>query len=651
MTHRRTCLHRHRSLGPDADLNPDFDQCICPVGSSRRMNPLMSMPFHPWAQARVLIILILLGSAISGWSEVLTHGPVTGGVTASGANVFVRTDSAATVTLHYSTDPLLTTFQSSNSFSTDVSSDFTKIIPLSGLNAETPYYLDVLVNGVSQCAAPYPTFTTFAPAGASKDFKFVVLTDFTSVAKLDRTYDTFASAAALSPAFVFLGGDFDHTNPANLDDKRTMFKNLYGPTTLFMDGFVPKILRQFAIAHQWDDHDAGANNVDKDYPGWSLTQQAFQEYVPTYPLPSVSPGIWQRFSYAQVDFFLLDCRSQRDSGLDPDGPNKSMLDGNNLGATGELQWLENGLLTSTATWKIVFTSVVTNPTTKANDAWGAFQYEWNVLRNYINGNHIQNVVFIAGDLHLAAIDNGTASGFPEMCLPQANTDRTNNCATGMRGVWSEGYYDAECAGFGLITVAQNPDRVTLQTLGESGNVTLSYTVSSAATPTITTQPKNAIALPDQTARFTVKATGAAPLSYQWQKNGNDIPGATSSVYVTPPVTADDNGSLFLVVVSNSLGSVQSQTARLSVALPPTITVQPADRTVAVGRTARFTVAATGTKTLTYQWRRNGNDISGATSPSYTTPPTTADDSGSLFSVVVTNPYGMATSRNALLTVK
>lgn len=154
----------------------------------------------------------------------------------------------------------------------------------------------------------------------------------------------------------------------------------------------------------------------------------------------------------------------------------------------------------------------------------------------------------------------------------------------------------------------------------------------------------------QTARFGVRATGSAPLSYQWQKNGSDIPGATSSIYITPPTTADDNGSTFLVVVSNSGGSVQSDTKRLTVDLPPTITVQPVDKSVAVGHTAKFTVAATGTKTLTYQWRKNGEDISGATKPSYFTPQTTIDDNGSLFSVVITNPYGMATSRDALLTV-
>ncbi len=83
---------------------------------------------------------------------------------------------------------------------------------------------------------------------------------------------------------------------------------------------------------------------------------------------------------------------------------------------------------------------------------------------------------------------------------------------------------------------------------------------------------------------------------------------------------------------------------------PTITTQPANKTVAVGRTAKFRVRASGTAPLSCQWRKNGVNITGATRPSYTTPPTTPADNGSLFSVVVSNIAGSVTSNNATLTV-
>ncbi|HMF85907.1 MAG TPA: alkaline phosphatase D family protein, partial [Nitrospiraceae bacterium] len=343
-------------------------------------------------------------------AQVLTHGPVVGGVTDSGGNVFLRTDQAAAVVVQYSTDPHFATFSVSDSHTTHSTSDFTANVPLTNLSAETTYYLRVLVNGVLQSSAPpYPSFTSFAPIGTSRSFTFVVLADFFNVSNLDRDVETFQHASERNPAFAFIGGDFDHRNPVTLAAKRKMFKDLYNPNAPHMSGFVPLILQKTPIIHQWDDHDAGENNCDRTYLGWNLSQRVFQEYVPTYPLPSVTPGIWQKFSYAQVDFFVLDCRSQRDPDNDVDDSNKSMLDGNNLGTNGELQWLKDGLLASTAKWKVIFTSVVTNTATKPSDGWAGFQTEWNNLRDFINTNQIQGILFISGDLHLGAIDNGINS--------------------------------------------------------------------------------------------------------------------------------------------------------------------------------------------------------------------------------------------------
>src|SRR5205814_1075661 len=105
------------------------------------------------------------------------------------------------------------------------------------------------------------------------------------------------------------------------------------------------------------------------------------------------------------------------------------------------------------------------------------------------------------------------------------------------------------------------------------------------------------------------------LSYQWQKNGTTIGGATAAGYTTPATTASDNGDQFTVVVSNAAGSVTSRAAALTVnavLVAPTITTQPASQTVTAGQTAAFTVTATGTSPLSYQWQKNGTAIGGAT---------------------------------------
>src|SRR4029077_7992215 len=164
--------------------------------------------------------------------------------------------------------------------------------------------------------------------------------------------------------------------------------------------------------------------------------------------------------------------------------------------------------------------------------------------------------------------------------------------------------------------------------GCAGTVSGTASNPAAVAPVIATQPANQTVTPGQTATFTVAATGAAPLNYQWNKNGAAISGATSSIYTTAATTISDNGAQFAVVVSNSAGTLTSAPATLTVsaaAVAPTITAQPLSQSVTAGQTATFTVAATGTAPLSYQWRKNGTAISGATSSSYTTPATTSSD--------------------------
>src|SRR5260370_3880907 len=80
--------------------------------------------------------------------------------------------------------------------------------------------------------------------------------------------------------------------------------------------------------------------------------------------------------------------------------------------------------------------------------------------------------------------------------------------------------------------------------------------------------------------------------------------------------------------------------------PPSIVSQPESRTVTANQTATFTVAVTGTPPLSYQWRKNGANIAGATAASYMTPSTTMSDSGSTFDVVVSNTAGAGPEASA-----
>ena len=178
------------------------------------------------------------------------------------------------------------------------------------------------------------------------------------------------------------------------------------------------------------------------------------------------------------------------------------------------------------------------------------------------------------------------------------------------------------------------------------------TIASTA-PVITTQPTSQTVTAGQAATFTVAASGTVPLTYQWKMNGDLIASATASSYSTGPATVSDNGVTFTVAVSNSSGVATSKPATLTLnaaAVAPSIATQPINVTVTVGQPATFTVAATGTEPLLYQWYRNGTAMAAATATSYTITATSATDNGAIFSATVTNAEGVAKSNNAILTV-
>jgi hypothetical protein len=273
----------------------------------------------------------------------------------------------------------------------------------------------------------------------------------------------------------------------------------------------------------------------------------------------------------------------------------------------------------------------------------------------INGGNVAGVNFAdtAQTFSISGTISPTAGGSgATVMLAGATTATTTANSSGAYtfiGLASGSYtVTPSNTGYIFTPLSQN---VTVSAANVSG---VNFTDNAAAVaPTIKTQPVNQTVTAGQAAAFVVVAAGTAPLSYQWQKNGVNIAGATSANYTTPATTSTDSGSTLRAVVTNTAGTVTSSAATLTVnAAPvaPTITTQPLNQTVTAGQTATFTVGATGTAPLTYQWKKSGTAISGATSSSYTTPVTTSSDNGAQFTVMVSNSAGNVTSNAATLTV-
>lgn len=167
-------------------------------------------------------------------------------------------------------------------------------------------------------------------------------------------------------------------------------------------------------------------------------------------------------------------------------------------------------------------------------------------------------------------------------------------------------------------------------------------------PVIESQPPNVTVVLGGTALFSVTNGGIGPFTYQWRFNGTNMAGATNPVLTLTNVQAVQAGS-YSVRIDNALGFTISTNATLNVLLPPFITAQPTNFTVLAGGTANFSVTAGGTPPLSFQWRFNGTNLPGATAATLSVPNAQVSNQGD-YSVVIGNPYGYATSSNAVLTV-
>jgi hypothetical protein len=182
------------------------------------------------------------------------------------------------------------------------------------------------------------------------------------------------------------------------------------------------------------------------------------------------------------------------------------------------------------------------------------------------------------------------------------------------------------------------------------NVAVVNVTAAAQPPAVTEDPADATVNEGDDVVVSATVTGTGPLSYQWRKDGVDIEGATGASLTLEEIQLSDAGS-YTVFVSNAQGSTESGAGTLTVnpVIAPTITQAPAAVTVTEGEAVSLSVSASGTEPFSYQWRRNGLPVAGATEASLELTDTDPADSGS-YDVVVSNYKGSVTSAAATVTV-
>src|SRR5262249_29558317 len=134
------------------------------------------------------------------------------------------------------------------------------------------------------------------------------------------------------------------------------------------------------------------------------------------------------------------------------------------------------------------------------------------------------------------------------------------------------------------------------------------------TPTMAGGPSDQVRCIGEPANLSVVASGTGPFTYQWSKDGADLIDATNASYSIASTDLIDAG-VYCVTVSGICDSV-TNCATLGVVIPVTA-IGPSDLVRCPGQSASFATTASGTGPFSYQWRKDGVDIVGATDPSYT----------------------------------
>lgn len=225
-----------------------------------------------------------------------------------------------------------------------------------------------------------------------------------------------------------------------------------GYDELYTRSNIADVLKSVPTVYTWDDHDTGGDNTDGTDVALPAAQAVYRNRVPHTTLPHAS-GIYHTFVIGRVRFIVLDCRSFRSPNGNTDNSSKTML-----GAT-QKTWLQNLLDTATTPYTVIVSSVGwVGGAEPAQDHWGNYSTERTEIGGWITANAAKTkVVFISGDAHMLALDNGTSA---VAGTPQYHGGALNQTGSTKGGPYSGGTL-AGSNQFGLIEVTDDGSTIAL----------------------------------------------------------------------------------------------------------------------------------------------------------------------------------------------
>ena len=378
---------------------------------------------------------------------------------------------------------------------------------LSGLSAGTTYHYGIEVDGL--LADQRGSFST--PAFGPQSFNFA----FASCAHTGSRHRVFDTIRSLNPLFFMHMGDMHYADiPTN---ERNKYRWAFGQ--VHSSPQQTRLYQSTPLAYMWDDHDYGPNDSNGQFVGKSAARLSYQETVPHYPLVAGGGNvpIYQAFTIGRVRFIMTDTRSERDSNqISAESPQKSML------GAAQKAWLKRELVSASQNYPITIW-MCTSPWLadspgSGTDNWNGFRAERRELADFIEAQGIKGLIYITGDLHALAIDDGSnnlyaSSGrpsFPIMvaaALDQSGSFFRTNTYSG--GQFPNG------GQFGLMTIDdRGGSNVSVRLSGRNADnreiVALNLTPSSVGNPPTTSTPPVAdLSVNKREVRLTAQLNGSA----------------------------------------------------------------------------------------------------------------------------------------------
>lgn len=452
----------------------------------------------------ILVVFLVLTANLNAQPAA---GPLAGAVTNNEATFIIKSQNSGDdikIELSMNTDfsaPVYT-----NSVITD-SKTYNFVKPkVTNLVPNTKYYYRAVINNIPD--AQINSFTTF-PSQKNQNFSF----GFGSCQQshyAPSKPEIFSVIAKDSLKFWIQIGDWGYPDTTEkkygyrFNTRWDLLENSYLTRYGRSYAFADLVISQMPVAYVYDDHDFAGNNSDGTDAAKQNSIDAYGIFFPHYELGNPQNGLWQKFSYGNVDFFIIDTRTQRtanNDALDENGnynpkPGHSILAGFQIDGENQKEWLKRSLKESNAKWKVIVSSVMFNPRYRdllddvslngqlqwlkndIIDKWSGYESEQNEILNFIKDNKINNLIVLSGDSHSSYIDNGINSVIPEIgssVIDVGNTKWTQRSREAGYNFFNQGGYEGDNRCYGKVSfVYGDTNYCLMEIVDDEGKLVVSY---------------------------------------------------------------------------------------------------------------------------------------------------------------------------------